>query len=285
MKVNISDNQKHLEFAPLTHLKPLAKLWVGCLTIEERWKKYLSASEIGYVTEPYLSEKFFSLSDADLTVNANIIPNAELVDFLLNAKSGIILKSGQEIARKGSSSEAIEYSGEILVLNKRWDLYLLNNKVLEADYALLTAHRKSEELSPSNTLIGRPDRLFIEKGAVVEGAILNTKDGPIYISKDSEIMEGSLVRGPFFLGEHAALKMGTKMYGATTIGPYSKIGGEVSNCVVQCFSNKGHDGFIGNALIGEWCNLGADTNSSNLKNNYSTIRTYNYASAGESNHG
>ena len=181
------------------------------------------------------------------------------------------------LARIGDASKRVEYKGEIpVIISERWHLYEKNREVLVADFKLITAGRTSEELSTTNLVIGDENLIFLEEGAVVEGAILNTKTGPIYIAKDAEIMEGSIVRGPLAMNEHSALKLGTKIYGAVTLGPHCKVGGEVNNAVFQAYSNKGHDGFVGNSLIGEWCNLGADTNTSNLKNNYGFVSTYSY---------
>jgi UDP-N-acetylglucosamine diphosphorylase/glucosamine-1-phosphate N-acetyltransferase len=164
-------------------------------------------------------------------------------------------------------------------------LYALNDEVLVADFFLLTGGRSSQPLSDTNTVIGNEALIFLEEGAQVEASMLNTTGGPIYIANEAEIMEGCLVRGPFSLGEHAVLKMGAKIYGATTIGPYCKVGGEVSNTLFQSYSNKGHDGFLGNSLVGEWCNFGADSNTSNLKNNYSHVRTYSYEQEAETETG
>jgi UDP-N-acetylglucosamine diphosphorylase/glucosamine-1-phosphate N-acetyltransferase len=161
-------------------------------------------------------------------------------------------------------------------LENRWDLFQKNDLVLKADFELITSGRKSQKLSKSNTVIGSSELIFLEEGALAEASILNTTNGPIYIGKDAEIMEGSIVRGPLGMSEHSALKLGTKIYGATTLGPHCKVGGEVNNSVFQAYSNKGHEGFVGNSLIGEWCNLGADTNTSNLKNNYGNVSTYSY---------
>ena len=165
---------------------------------------------------------------------------------------------------------------ELIVLENRWDLYLKNAAILRHDFKLATYKRVSKELSSTNLLIGPVQELFIEEGARVEGAILNTNEGPIYIGKNAEVMEGALLRGPLAFCDGAVVKMGAKIYGATTIGPECRIGGEVSNSIFQGYSNKGHEGFIGSALIGEWCNLGADTNCSNLKNNYGKVSTYCY---------
>ena len=158
-----------------------------------------------------------------------------------------------------------------------WDIFSKNGDAIKQDFDLITKNKTSLHLSKSNTVIGDPKLIFLEEGAIVEASILNTTAGPIYIGKDAEVMEGSMVRGPFALGEHSALKLGTKIYGPTTVGPHSKIGGEVNNSVIFGYSNKGHDGFLGNSVIGEWCNLGADTNNSNLKNNYSSVKLYNYS--------
>jgi UDP-N-acetylglucosamine diphosphorylase/glucosamine-1-phosphate N-acetyltransferase len=186
------------------------------------------------------------------------------------------------IAGETNTSEKIQFLGETpVVLKNRWDIYALNHLVLKQDFDLLTAGRKSQKLSVTNTLIGPKEMLFIEEGAKVEAAILNTSSGPIYVGRNAEIMEGSIVRGPLAMCEESALKLGAKIYGATTLGPHCKVGGEVNNVVFQAYSNKGHDGFLGNALIGEWCNLGADTNTSNLKNNYGLVDTYSYETNGQ----
>jgi UDP-N-acetylglucosamine diphosphorylase/glucosamine-1-phosphate N-acetyltransferase len=181
------------------------------------------------------------------------------------------------LAANGKESEKIQFKGEVpVILENRWDLFQKNDLVLKADFDLITSGRKSQKLSKSNTIIGSSEFIFLEEGAKVEASILNTSNGPIYIGKDAEIMEGSIVRGPLGMCEHSALKLGTKIYGATTLGPHCKVGGEVNNSVFQAYSNKGHEGFVGNSLIGEWCNLGADTNTSNLKNNYGNVSTYSF---------
>jgi UDP-N-acetylglucosamine diphosphorylase/glucosamine-1-phosphate N-acetyltransferase len=161
-------------------------------------------------------------------------------------------------------------------LQHNWDIFQKNDTELRKDFDLVTANRKSMPLSPTNQLIGPESALFIEEGAVVEGAILNCQTGPIYIAAEAEVMEGTLIRGPFSLGEHSQIKMGAKIYGPTTIGPYCKVGGELNNVVFFGYSNKAHDGFMGNSVVGEWCNFGADTNTSNLKNNYGEIKVIDY---------
>ena len=172
--------------------------------------------------------------------------------------------------------EIIESEDKPLVLNFLWDIFSKNDSAIRDDFSLLTEGRKSQPISSSNKFAGS-QQIFIEKGAVVECSVLNATNGPIYIGKNAEVMEGCLIRGPFALGENAVLKMGAKIYGATTIGPYCKVGGEVNNSVFQSNSNKAHDGFLGNSVIGEWCNLGADTNNSNLKNNYANVKIWSHA--------
>jgi UDP-N-acetylglucosamine diphosphorylase/glucosamine-1-phosphate N-acetyltransferase len=162
------------------------------------------------------------------------------------------------------------------VVARPWDIWGLNAAELEADFDLLTTGRKSAPVHESCTVIG--DRIFLEEGAKATASILNTTTGPIYLAKNAEIMEGCVVRGGLALGEYSALKLGTKIYGATTLGPHSKVGGEVNNSVILGYSNKGHDGFLGNSALGEWCNIGADTNNSNLKNNYDEVKVWSYVS-------
>ncbi len=277
MKINLDDNKLHLRFAPLTLTRPIGNLRMGILCNNERWKMYIPEAEIGFTTENYLKEKFTQLTDA-IQVNASVVPNEDVAAAVFNLEdNSTLLIDKQWIAKRGSGKNKIQFKGETpIILKERWDLFLFNEEVLKKDFDLLSTARKSKKLSKTNTLIGDEKLLFLEEGAKLEGAILNTTTGPIYIGKDSEVMEGSLIRGPFALCEKSVVKLGTKVYGATTIGPYCKVGGEISNVIFQSFSNKGHDGFLGNSVIGEWCNLGAGTNSSNLKNNYGEISTYSY---------
>ena len=277
MKINLSDNGHHQKFAPLSLTRPVGQLRMGLFTNEERYRMFLPEVEIGFETEAYLSSKYKSVH-TDITANSNIIPNEDLVAAICNLENNqSLVFDGVELARKGSGEDKIAFTGEEpVIITERWHLYQLNDRVLSHDFSCYTSNRKSQELSESNTLIGDPSQLFIEEGAIVEGSILNTSTGPIYIGQNAEIMEGCLIRGGLAVCDHAQLKMGSKIYGATTIGPYCKVGGEVSNVIFQSYSNKGHDGFLGNSVIGEWCNLGADTNTSNLKNNYSSVRTYSY---------
>jgi UDP-N-acetylglucosamine diphosphorylase/glucosamine-1-phosphate N-acetyltransferase len=282
MNINLDDCGLHLRFAPLTLTRPVGNLRVGILTNDERWAKFLPEAEIGFITEAYLSKKFKANTDG-IRVNASVIPNEDLVAAVVNLEENTSLFWNELfVASKGDGVSKAQFIGEEpIVLSQRWHLFQKNGAILEKDFDLITAGRKSQKLSNTNTLIGSSNRLFLEEGAVVEASILNTTTGPIYIAKDAEIMEGSVVRGGLALGEHAALKLSTKVYGPCTLGPHCKVGGEINNVTFQAYSNKGHDGFLGNASIGEWCNLGADTNSSNLKNNYGNVSTYSYEAGAE----
>lgn len=284
MNLVLNDNGLHLRFAPLTLTRPLGDIRMGLFTNAERWKQWLPEATVSFHTENYLSTKFPEYTGADaIQLNAAIIPNEEVAAAVVVLEENTSLVVGDEwIAKRGTGVEVLKFVGqEPIILKQRWDLFTLNDQVLVADYFLATGGRESQELSHSNTVIGNPDWIFLEEGAQVEAAILNTHSGPIYIGKDAEIMEGSLIRGPFALCEHAVVKMGAKVYGATTIGPFCKVGGEISNTLFQAYSNKGHDGFLGNSLVGEWCNFGADSNTSNLKNNYSPVRSYSYEAKSE----
>jgi UDP-N-acetylglucosamine diphosphorylase/glucosamine-1-phosphate N-acetyltransferase len=275
MKLVLHDNGKHLDFAPLTLTRPIGDLRMGILTNAERWKLLLPDYEIGFSTEEYLQGKF--PDNGGVKVNACVIASEEIASALqiLQPKEGIWFEDIW-VAGEQDGMKRVHLSEFPLVLEKRWHLYQKNGEVLQNDFDLLTSGRTSRQLSSTNIIIGDANKIFLEEGAKVEGCTLNTNGGPIYVGKDAEIMEGSLVRGPFAMNEHAALKLGAKVYGPTTLGPHCKVGGEVNNVIFQAYSNKGHDGFLGNSVIGEWCNLGADTNCSNLKNNYDTVKTYDF---------
>jgi UDP-N-acetylglucosamine diphosphorylase/glucosamine-1-phosphate N-acetyltransferase len=277
MKINLDDNGLHLRFAPLTLSRPVGNLRMGIYTNDERWERLLPECEVGFITESYLQDKFPVL-ETSLRINAQVIPNEELAAAVYALEEGCSLYwNGLFVAENGVASTKIEFKGDApIVIEHRWDLFEKNNAAISLDFHLITEERKSQKLSKTNTLIGPSNLLFIEKGAIIEGCTLNTNHGPIYIGENAEIMEGSMIRGSFVLCEEAVVKMGAKIYGATTIGPHCRVGGEVSNVIFYAYSNKGHDGFLGNSILGEWCNLGADTNSSNLKNNYSLVSSYNY---------
>ena len=277
MKIQLHDNEKHLEFAPITLTRPVGDIRMGIFTNAERWKYWVKDATISFETEDYLAEKFPLQANA-IVVNACMIPNKDVVAAVIALRGNEeLVIDGAWIAKSGTGEVIINFKGEKpLFLKHRWDIFQKNDVVLKADFDLITKGRTSVQLSSTNTIIGDHQYIFLEEGAKVEASILNTTNGPIYIGKNAEIMEGSIVRGGLAMCEESALKMGSKIYGATTLGPHCKVGGEVNNVIFQAYSNKGHDGFLGNSVIGEWCNLGADTNTSNLKNNYGKVKTYSF---------
>lgn len=273
------DNRTHL--LPLTYTRPVSEIRIGILTITEKWQMALS-STMSFLTENYLSSKYpLTMLDDNVWINGSICPNLNLVNAILDLQSNqCLIKNQTIIAYRSDCKEVpentLEFHDSFTQINRLVDIFSNNHHCIELDFESLTKNRISQKLSSSNQLIS-PEHIFIEEGAVVEHAILNASNGPIYIGKNAEIMEGCLIRGPLAMCEHSVLKMGAKIYGATTIGPFCKVGGEVTNSVFQSYSNKGHDGFLGNSVIGEWCNLGADTNNSNLKNNYAEVKLWNYS--------
>jgi len=279
MIVNFSDNQLHLQLAPLTLTRPVAELRFGILTLKETWELLLKPKSFGYLTEKYLSEKYPSIKTKEsITISGNVKGDAELAGWIKTLKENESLVVNEMlVAQKGSGKKTIRKSKkDLLYVQHGWDLFQKNGEAIKTDFALLTKGKKTQPLNKTNRSIGK-HKIFIEKGAKVNFAILNATDGPVYVGKDAEIMEGSVIRGPFAMCEHAAVKMGAKIYGPTTIGPHCKVGGEISNVIFQAYSNKGHDGFLGNSVVGEWCNFGADTNSSNLMNTYGKLKIYSYA--------
>lgn len=262
---------------PITFTRSVAECRVGILTIKEKWENYMSQPiRIEYAKE-YLQDEILIHEPNECRVASHILPNRKLVETIQNMPANTQLKYHDEvIASKSheSNTHTIDYKGELTSIRYPWDLFLLNDAEMRKDFEILTDGKTSAPLTSDNRLLG--DNIFIESGAKVLCSIINTNTGPVYIGKNAEVMEGSIIRGPFALGENAQVKMGAKIYGATTIGPGCKVGGEITNSIFQANSNKAHDGYIGNSIIGEWCNLGADTNSSNLKNNYSKVDVYNY---------
>lgn len=268
---------------PLTYTRPVCDIRIGILTIREKWEKYLG-EKTSTITEDYLSAKYpTEQSEEMMLINGSICPTPKLLKAIKGLKVGQALvcqgnvvamyKTKAQFLSEEDSTQEIEVEYDFIKINNTWDIFVLNDKALREDFELLTQNRKSAPLSSTNRVVGEQN-IFVEEGAVVEFAILNAKEGPIYIGKDAEVMEGSIVRGPFAMCEHSVLKMSSKIYGATTLGPHVKVGGEVSNVVIFGYSNKAHDGFIGNSVIGEWCNIGADTNASNLKNTYEEVRVW-----------
>ncbi|WP_298486638.1 GlmU family protein [uncultured Maribacter sp.] len=272
---------------PFTLTRPVADIRVGILTIREKWEKYLNTTTTT-ITEDYLEEKYPMVEmDENILLNSSFIPNKEIVTLVKGLKENEAIFYNEDVIAfftKDSQEDVdfsnykhIEYRGDVLRIENTWDIFSKNAEALQADFDFITEGRESEPISDTNRVI-HPENIFLEEGAKVEFAILNATDGPIYVGKDAEIWEGSIIRGALALCEHATVKLGAKIYGATTVGPYSKIGGEVNNSVIFGYSSKGHDGFLGNSVLGEWCNLGADTNNSNLKNNYAKVKLWNYAS-------
>ncbi|MBO9728213.1 MAG: glucose-1-phosphate thymidylyltransferase [Chitinophaga sp.] len=274
---------------PFTHTRPIAACRVGILTIQEKWERWLGTG-VSHFTVPHLQEKFPLLHKASNTVNillsGHILPDAGLVAAIAALEPNEELYKDQQLLAKAVLGADVpflqaggrkNYPGEVLGIYKPWDIFALNDKAIRADFQLLTAGRTSASLTHTNQQINHTD-IFLEPGAKVSCSVLNASTGPIYIGKDAEVMEGCLIRGPFALGEGAVLKMGTKVYGATSLGPFCTGGGEIKNSVMFGYSNKGHDGYLGDAVIGEWCNLGANTSCSNLKNNVSTVKVWEEAS-------
>jgi UDP-N-acetylglucosamine diphosphorylase/glucosamine-1-phosphate N-acetyltransferase len=284
---------------PFAYTRPIADFRCGILTLKEKWQHYLPEVEVSYLTEDYLSEKYPANYEGDnWYVNAALLPDPDLITYIKGLKEGVsyhsegfplFLRCGEKYAFEeinqvfGRKQEMTDISFSAIF--NVWDIFQKNGWEIEKDFKLLTEGKISNALDAHSTLIGDKSKLFIAEGAKVNASILNTTTGPIYLGKDSEIMEGSVVRGALALGEHATLKLSSKVYGPTTVGPHSKVGGEVNNSVIFGYSNKGHDGFLGNSVLGEWCNLGADTNVSNLKNNYAEIKLWNYEKNGFKNTG
>lgn len=272
---------------PFTYTRPVADIRIGILTIREKWEKYLG-STITTITEDYLSEKFPLVEmEINVLINASFLPNAALVNLVsgLKQNEGVFYKD-EVIAFYAEETQEemdftkyrhIEYKGEVLRIENTWDIFSKNAEALQADFNLITEGRKSAPISKTNDLIC-PENIFLEEGAKVEYSMLNATDGPIYLGKNSEVWEGNLIRGAFALCEKAVVKMGTMIYGATTVGPFGKVSGELSNSVIFGYSSKGHEGYLGNSVLGEWCNIGASSNNSNLKNNYAKVKLWNYES-------
>lgn len=290
-------DDRRINFLPFSYTRPVSEMRCGILTITEKWSKHLN-KEMSWVTEDYLSVKYKANYASDnIYINGTVFPNSSLIEDIESLQDGELLyhQEKEKIVAFRSHQKVvfneieqydfaqINTEVDFLDLNENWDIFSKNGVAIEEDFELLTAGRKSEPISETNTVIG--DRIFLEKGAKVEAAILNSTTGPIYLAKDAEIMEGSVVRGALALCEGAALKLSSKIYGPTTVGPFSKVGGEVNNSVIFGYSNKGHDGFLGNSVLGEWCNLGADTNVSNLKNNYAEIKLWDFEKQGFKNTG
>ncbi|MBT8182568.1 MAG: GlmU family protein [Eudoraea sp.] len=286
MNYILFDGEVRNSLLPFTFTRPVADIRIGILTIREKWEKYLNATT-STKTEMYLSKKYPMInSRANILLNASFCPTKELVSIILNLKKNeAVFKEDLLIAYFTDDAEQkvdlsdyrkINFEGDLLRVANTWDIFSDNGIALQQDFEMITEGRQSAPISSTNQLIN-PENIFLEEGAKVEYSILNATEGPIYLGKNSEIMEGNLIRGAFALCEKAVVKMGAKIYGPTTIGPYGKVCGEINNSVIFGYSSKGHDGYLGNSVLGEWCNIGADSNNSNLKNNYAKVRLWNYA--------
>lgn len=293
MNYILFDGEYRNNLLPLTYTKPVADLRIGILTIREKWEKWLGFATTT-VTEDYLSEKFPMVEmEENIMINASVLPNEELVDLIIKLKPHQALFKGDELLAFHAKEDEevdfdtydiIEFKDELLQIKHSWDLFQYNGEALEADFDLITEGRESAPI-PETVHCMNKDRIFLEEDVEIEIGVLNASKGAIYIGKHAQVMEGSMIRGPFAMGEHSVVKMGTKVYGPTTLGPKSKIGGEVNNAILSGYCSKGHDGYLGNSVIGEWCNLGADTNNSNLKNNYAEVKIWDYNKEGFINTG
>ncbi len=290
MNYILFEDHSRKDLLPFTYTRPVAELRIGILTIREKWEKYLK-STLSFQTEKYLSKKFPLKTDKkqNTWINGKVCPDKKLVEevkalkpyqVLMHNKVVLAVNTGKQETFNPEKSNPeykfIESKTSPLIVHFIWDIFSKNKEAFDLDFEILTKGRKSQPLSKTNKVIGK-GKVFLEKGAKAECSYFNTQSGNIYLGKEAQVMEGCMIRGALALCDHAELKMGTKVYGASTFGPYCKAGGEINNSILFGYSNKGHDGFLGNSVIGEWCNLGADTNNSNLKNNYTNVRVWNYA--------
>lgn len=274
---------------PFTFTRPVADILIGIMTIRQKWEMRLGTTTTT-LTEEYLSEKFPMVEmEENVMINASFLPNAILAEMVGNLESNQAIFKGEDVIAFYTNEnqeevdfdtyEIIEFEDDCIRVEHTWDIFSHNDAAIREDFELLTEDRKSQPIPKSVNTIAK-ENIFIEEGAKLEFVTLNASSGPIYIGKNSEIMEGSVIRGPLALCDNAQIKMASKIYGATTVGPYSRIGGEVKNVVLFSYSNKGHDGFLGDSVLGEWCNIGADSNNSNLKNNYEEVKLWSYETEG-----
>lgn len=286
MNIVLFDNDHRGDLLPLTFTRPQADIRIGILTIRQKWEKRLGKETSTY-TQAYLSPKYPMATNGDtLFISGSACPTDKLVAAVQKLQQGETLKQKETVIAYRTetipdniesycSENCIEFEDEYTTVDYLWNIFSKNEQELLLDFELLTKGRESQPLSETNRVLC-PENIFVEEGATVEFATINAKNAKIYIGKNVEIMEGSLLRGSMAFCENVQVKMGAKIYGGTTIGPYSKVGGELNNVVIFGYSNKAHDGFMGNSVLGEWCNIGADTNTSNLKNNYDMVRLWNY---------
>ncbi|MDA9289561.1 GlmU family protein [Polaribacter sp.] len=285
MNYILFDGEVRNSLLPFTYTRPVAEIRIGILTLREKWEKHLGLTTTT-ITEEYLEEKYPMVElEENIMINASFIPTVALVAQVKKLKANEAIFKGDDVIAffTTDSQEEInfetyqqyDFDEELLQVKNTWDIFSLNDRAIQQDFDLITEDRTSQPI-PEGVQAINPENIFIEEGAKLTFATLNATDGPIYIGENAEIMEGVVVRGALAMCENSVLKLGAKVYGATTIGPFCKVGGEVNNSVLFGYSSKGHDGFLGNSVIGEWCNLGADTNNSNLKNNYAAVKLWDY---------
>lgn len=300
MQYVLFEDSSYHDLWPLTFTRPTADLRVGIDRLQDKWARALGATP-GILAYDYLRPAFDRVAPAAeaLFLNAKVVPDASLARAVVEAcepghylpdAQGRILAFRCLPGRLGTfdgivTQPLLEQAGLVALPPLRhdrpaidfpWKIFQLNGQCLREDFAALTAGRRSEPIADPHTAVYGRDNVFAEPGVKVRAAILNAEDGPIYLGEGAELQEGAIVHGAHAICAHAVLSMGAKMRGDTTVGPWSKVGGEVGNSVIQGYSNKAHDGYLGNSVLGHWCNLGADTNTSNLKNNYTEVRVWNY---------
>jgi UDP-N-acetylglucosamine diphosphorylase/glucosamine-1-phosphate N-acetyltransferase len=288
-KFILFDDQTRDHLLPFTFIRPVSEIRIGILTIREKWEKW-TGEEFSYFTQEYLRKKFpMVIGEENILINGSVTPNRDLVDEIAALACGEVLMKDNLLVAGCFDRSLLDNSGLIipdtysrrqvkanfLRISRPWHIFQLNKEELASDFCMITAGRRSIPLSQTNNLI-HPEQVFVEEGAQLEYATINASPGPVYIGKNTTIMEGALIRGSFALCEGAIIKMGAKIYGPTTVGPFSRAGGEITNSVFFSYSNKVHEGYVGNSVIGDWCNIGANSNTSNLKNNYSLVKLWSY---------
>ncbi len=287
MMINLFDDNAWQSLRPLSFTRPVADLRIGILTIAEKWQKHLNAT-CGFITTEYLAVKYRSLADAQLYINGSVCPDGGLLEAFSALEAGEALKKNdiligyKPIPGETEGPDPLKqlrvkaYTADFIRILVPEDIFSYNDVELRKDFALLTKGKTSVQLSGTNTFLG--DDIFAEEGAQAECSTFNSLNGPIYIGVNSQIWEGCHIRGSFALCHDSQVKMGAKIYGQTTIGPCSRVGGEINNAVIWGYSSKGHEGYLGNSVMGQWCNIGADSNNSNLKNNYADVKLWDYES-------
>lgn len=283
---------------PFSDTRPTAKIRVGITTIEEKWNAYIPAT-YSYLTESYLQTKFPYISaEENLWINGSVLPNQPLVDAIKKLKHNETLIYGDtiiafwskhtlsscvyvdNISKVHAKNISLSFTGEVIQLKNTWDIFTYNAQAIVEDLKLIKSTKTPEPLYDPHTIVYNLEDIFIEEGAVIKAAILNAETGPIYIGKNAIVEERAVIKGPVAIGEGAQVKVGSYISQGTTVGPYAKLGGEVINSVIFGYSNKAHDGFLGHSVIGEWCNLGACTTTSNLRNDYKTVTVWDNAIEG-----